>query len=115
MNEPLPDPHLDAALRTLREHTAMLAAPRAVEDALLAAFAQQHRVKRARWYTRLSLPRWSPGMGLAGLADVAVNVQGTLVEQAADKPLMSGFHCLWSVGCIAGAGEIGRASCRERV
>ncbi|PKE29446.1 MFS transporter [Rahnella sp. AA] len=43
------------------------------------------------------------GMGI-GLADVAVNVQGTLVEQAADKPLMSGFHCLWSVGGIAGAG-----------
>lgn len=43
------------------------------------------------------------GMGI-GLADVAMNVQGTLVEQAADKPLMSGFHCLWSVGGIAGAG-----------
>jgi len=43
------------------------------------------------------------GVGI-GLADVAVNVQGTLVEQAADKPLMSGFHCLWSVGGIAGAG-----------
>ena len=43
------------------------------------------------------------GMGI-GLADVAVNVQGTMVEQAADKPLMSGFHCLWSVGGIAGAG-----------
>ncbi len=43
------------------------------------------------------------GMGV-GLTDVAMNVQGTLVEQAASKPLMSGFHCLWSVGCIAGAG-----------
>lgn len=43
------------------------------------------------------------GMGV-GLTDVAMNVQGTLVEQAANKPLMSGFHCLWSVGGIAGAG-----------
>lgn len=43
------------------------------------------------------------GMGI-GLTDVAVNVQGSLVEQAAGKPLMSGFHCLWSVGGIAGAG-----------
>lgn len=43
------------------------------------------------------------GMGI-GLADVAMNVQGTLVEQAANTPLMSGFHCLWSVGGIAGAG-----------
>ncbi|HHW4138824.1 TPA: MFS transporter [Yersinia enterocolitica] len=43
------------------------------------------------------------GAGI-GLADVAVNVQGSLVEQSSDKPLMSGFHCLFSVGSIAGAG-----------
>ncbi|WP_034943715.1 MFS transporter [Erwinia oleae] len=43
------------------------------------------------------------GMGI-GLTDVAMNVQGSIIEQAADKPLMSGFHCLWSVGGIAGAG-----------
>lgn len=43
------------------------------------------------------------GMGI-GLTDVAMNVQGTLIEQACDKPLMSGFHCLYSVGGIAGAG-----------
>lgn len=57
------------------------------------------------------------GMGI-GLADVAMNVQGTLVEQAADKPLMSGFHCLWSVGGIAGAGGgallLGAGSPRRR-
>lgn len=51
----------------------------------------------------LALSLFIFGMGI-GLADVAVNVQGTLVEQAAGKPLMSGFHCLWSVGGIAGAG-----------
>lgn len=39
-----------------------------------------------------------------GLVDVAVNVQGSLVEQSADKPLMSGFHCLFSIGSLAGAG-----------
>jgi len=43
------------------------------------------------------------GMGI-GLTDVAMNVQGTLIEQASGKPLMSGFHCLYSVGGIAGAG-----------
>ncbi|MFL4555403.1 MFS transporter [Yersinia kristensenii] len=43
------------------------------------------------------------GAGI-GLADVAVNVQGSLVEQSSDKPLMSGFHCLFSIGSIAGAG-----------
>lgn len=50
----------------------------------------------------LALSLFIFGMGI-GLADVAVNVQGSLVEQAADKPLMSGFHCLWSVGGMAGA------------
>ena len=53
------------------------------------------------WLLALSL--FIFGMGV-GLADVAVNVQGAMVEQAAGKPLMSGFHCLWSVGGIAGAG-----------
>lgn len=43
------------------------------------------------------------GAGI-GLTDVAINVQGSLVEQASDKPLMSGFHCLYSIGSIAGAG-----------
>nr|WP_245956887.1 MFS transporter [Edaphovirga cremea] len=43
------------------------------------------------------------GAGI-GLADVAINVQGSLVEQSSEKPLMSGFHCLYSVGCIVGAG-----------
>jgi len=43
------------------------------------------------------------GMGI-GLADVAMNVQGSLIEQASARPLMSGFHCLYSVGGIVGAG-----------
>ncbi|CNE59683.1 putative inner membrane protein [Yersinia nurmii] len=51
----------------------------------------------------LALSLFVFGMGI-GLADVAMNVQGTLVEQAAKKSLMSGFHCLWSVGGIVGAG-----------
>ncbi|MFI3311151.1 MFS transporter [Ewingella allii] len=51
----------------------------------------------------LALSLFIFGMGI-GLTDVAMNVQGTLIEQASDKPLMSGFHCLYSVGGIAGAG-----------
>src|SRR5471030_2413769 len=43
------------------------------------------------------------GMGI-WLADVAMNVQGSLIEQVSARPLMSGFHCLYSVGGIAGAG-----------
>ena len=38
-----------------------------------------------------------------GTLDVAMNVQAVLVEQDARRPLMSGFHGLWSVGGIAGS------------
>lgn len=38
-----------------------------------------------------------------GLTDVTVNIQGALVEQQSDVPLMSGFHGLFSVGGITGA------------
>ena len=38
-----------------------------------------------------------------GLTDVTVNIQGALVEQQSDVPLMSGFHGLFSVGGIVGA------------
>lgn len=43
------------------------------------------------------------GIG-TGITDCAMNVQAILVEKSADKPLMSGFHGLFSVGGIAGAG-----------
>lgn len=39
-----------------------------------------------------------------GLMDVALNIQSVFVEQAAGKPLMSGFHGLYSVGGAVGAG-----------
>ena len=39
-----------------------------------------------------------------GSIDCAVNVQAVLVQQAAGRPLMSGFHGLFSIGGIAGAG-----------
>lgn len=42
------------------------------------------------------------GAGI-GLTDVTVNIQGALVEKHAKKPLMSGFHGLFSVGGIVGA------------
>ncbi|MBD1587036.1 MFS transporter [Pseudomonas typographi] len=38
-----------------------------------------------------------------GLLDCAMNIQAVLVEQASDRPLMSGFHGLFSVGGIVGA------------
>nr|WP_099705863.1 MULTISPECIES: MFS transporter [unclassified Erwinia] len=42
------------------------------------------------------------GMGM-GLTDVAMNVQAAMVEQMSGRPLMSGFHCLWSIGGVAGS------------
>jgi hypothetical protein len=39
-----------------------------------------------------------------GTIDVAMNVHASEVERRAQVPLMSGFHAMWSVGGIAGAG-----------
>lgn len=43
------------------------------------------------------------GFGIGGI-ECAMNVQAVIVEKAADKPLMSGFHGFYSVGCIVGSG-----------
>lgn len=43
------------------------------------------------------------GIGI-GVTDCAMNIQAILVEKQAEKPVMSGFHGMYSVGGIAGAG-----------
>jgi len=45
------------------------------------------------------------GAGL-GMLDVAMNYQAVQVEQAANKPMMSGFHGFFSLGGILGAGTV---------
>lgn len=40
-----------------------------------------------------------------GTIDVAMNVHAAAVERRAARPMMSGFHAMWSVGGIAGAGS----------
>ncbi|MBX6750219.1 MAG: MFS transporter [Micromonosporaceae bacterium] len=40
----------------------------------------------------------------AGSADVAMNAQGVVVEQAYGRSIMSSLHGMWSVGGLAGAG-----------
>lgn len=45
------------------------------------------------------------GVGV-GITDCAMNVQAILVEKSSEKPLMSGFHGMFSVGGIAGAGAM---------
>jgi predicted MFS family arabinose efflux permease len=39
----------------------------------------------------------------AGLADMAMNAQGVLVEKAYGRSVMSSFHGFWSVGVLAGS------------
>ena len=39
-----------------------------------------------------------------GTIDVAMNVHAAEVERRAGRPMMSGFHAMWSVGGILGAG-----------
>jgi predicted MFS family arabinose efflux permease len=41
-----------------------------------------------------------------GTIDVAMNVHGAEVERESSRPMMSGFHAMWSVGGIAGAGSM---------
>ena len=45
------------------------------------------------------------GAGL-GMLDCVVNIQAVIVERASGRPMMSGFHGLFSVGGIAGAGGV---------
>ena len=43
-------------------------------------------------------------LGLAaGAMDVSMNAQGVIVERAAQRPLMSGFHAAFSIGGMTGA------------
>jgi predicted MFS family arabinose efflux permease len=62
----------------------------------------------------LALPPRAPAFGwlalallvfgaVAGMADIAMNTQGLLVEGRADRPLMAGLHGMWSLGGMAGA------------
>jgi predicted MFS family arabinose efflux permease len=41
-----------------------------------------------------------------GTLDVAMNAHAVEVEATADRPLMSGFHALFSIGGLAGAGGV---------
>ncbi len=52
--------------------------------------------------TTVALARLAFGASL-GSFDVAMNVHAVEVERAADKPLMSGFHALFSIGGFAGS------------
>lgn len=42
----------------------------------------------------------------AGSIDCAMNIQAIVVERASDRPMMSGFHALFSIGGIVGSGLV---------
>ena len=46
----------------------------------------------------------------AGLADMAMNAQGVLVEKVLGRSVMSSFHGFWSVGVLAGSAASALAS-----
>ena len=50
---------------------------------------------------------------LDSVIDVAQNAHGFRVQRSYGRSIVNAFHGLWSVGAVVG--EIGRASCRERV
>lgn len=52
------------------------------------------------WLLGLAIVAFGAAMGLL---DCAMNVQAVIVDKASERPLMSGFHGLFSVGGIAGA------------
>ena len=52
-----------------------------------------------------------------GAMDVAMNAQGVTVETAYGRPVLAGFHAVWSLASFAGAilGGLGAAlTCRSR-
>jgi predicted MFS family arabinose efflux permease len=57
---------------------------------------------------RYGIPPVAAGLFLFGFSsgtwDVAMNVQGAVVEQALGRAIMPRFHAGWSIGTVAGAG-----------
>lgn len=51
----------------------------------------------------LGLALFLMGAGM-GTVDVVMNIQAVMVERDSERPMMSGFHALFSIGGIAGAG-----------
>lgn len=64
--------------------------------------------------TLLSSIAWLPGLALAvvlfgasmGMLDCAINIQSIIVEKNSGEALQSGFHGMYSVGGILGAGAL---------
>jgi len=59
----------------------------------------------ARGFPELLAAGLLVGAGLGAL-DVSMNAQAVFVETAAGRPLMSGFHGVWSVGAVVGGAVV---------
>jgi hypothetical protein len=86
--DPAQDAALDNALATLRSASAACAAPPRVEQALMAAFAQQCRPKP--WYRRFSRAQWgwAGGLGSAATAMLAVLILRAPLPGAVRSPAL---------------------------
>jgi predicted MFS family arabinose efflux permease len=72
------------------------------------------RILILAWCCSLALPALAPNLPVlfltllgfgaaAGMADVAMNAQGVVVEQRYGRSIMSGLHGMWSVGGLVGS------------
>ena len=72
------------------------------------------RILILAWCGSLALPALAPNLPVlflsllvygaaAGMADVAMNAQGVVVEQRYGRSIMSGLHGMWSVGGLVGS------------
>jgi predicted MFS family arabinose efflux permease len=70
-----------------------------------AALAMLPLLATAPSATALTLALFAFG-AFAGALDVAMNAHAIVVERMASRPLMSGFHALFSIGGLVGAGAV---------
>ncbi|MGU3361854.1 MFS transporter [Methylobacterium sp. M6A4_1b] len=70
--------------------------------AVLVTGAALVTLSRAAGLPVLAVALTALGIGL-GLLDCLMNLQAVVVERRAGRPMMSGFHGLYSLGCILGA------------
>ncbi|KQP41012.1 MFS transporter [Methylobacterium sp. Leaf104] len=70
--------------------------------AVLVTGAALMTLSRAAGLPVLAVALTALGIGL-GLLDCLMNLQAVAVERRAARPMMSGFHGLYSLGCILGA------------
>lgn len=93
---------------------AMLAMPFSGRLAHRYAFRPLVAVTIGAWCASLVLPALPTSLALlcvvlflfgaaAGIADMAMNAQGVLVEREFGRSVMSSFHGFWSVGVLAGS------------